>query len=302
MPSTATPQDISNVSVLVTLSISSWDTHRQDRRASLEAAAQNQVTDKRLCRLRKTLIPRNAVLQELESVMRAARTFHYDNTHTWMHDGPRILTRKNFDSYMSRMRELKVQFEAATLNFIASYDELKESAKAALGGLYCETDYPSRDSLYREYKFDTMVQPLPLASSLLDLGLDSAEGEALRLRLERELAETFAKANRRVFDDFGARLRKLHEKLATPGGYVMAETLEAVRGLAELLPRINLLGDTALDALANDVALALKGVTADSLKTNPSVRERVTLDMQAASRRLDALGAGTSPMRREATL
>lgn len=295
-------QDISRVSVLVTLSISTWDTHRQDKRASQEVATSNNVTDKRLCRLRKTLIPRDPVLKELESVIRAARTFHYDNTHAWMHDGPRILTRKNFDEYMTRMREYKVKFEAAALNFIASYDSLKEQAKMVLGGLYSEGDYPSRDSLYREYKFDTVVQPLPLASSLLDLGLDSSEGEALRLRLERELADTFAKANRRVFDDFGAKLRKLTAKLADPAAYVMAETLEAVRNLAELLPRINLLGDTALDALAKDVEASLRGVTADSLKTNPSVRERVTDAMLAASRRLDALGSVPSKMLREATL
>lgn len=295
-------QDISRVSVLVTLSISSWDTHRQDKRASLEVATSNKVTDKRLCRLRKTLIPRDPVLKELESVIRAARTFHYDNTHTWMHDGPRILTRKNFDEYMTRMREFKVRFEAAALNFIASYDDLKEQAKQALGGLYAESDYPSRDSLYREYKFDTVVQPLPLASSLLDLGLDSSEGEALRLRLEKELADTFAKANRRVFDDFGVKLKKLTEKLVDPAGYVMAETLEAVRNLAELLPRINLLGDTALDTLAKDVVASLKGVTADSLKTNPSVRERVTDAMLSASRRLAALSSAPSPMLREATL
>lgn len=294
-------QEISQVSVLVTLSISTWDVNRQDRKGSASAAASNNVTDQRMCRLRKTLVPRNEALKELESRARAARTFHYDNTHAWLHDGPRILTRKNFDTYMATMRDYKIRFEAAVLNFIAQFDTSKEKARAVLGDLYNEQDYPKRDVLAAAYKFDTFVQPLPLASSLLDLGLDSAEGEALRLRMEQELTDTFARANRRVFDDFRARLEKLHAKTSDPVAHVMEEHLEGVRKLGELLPRINLLGNTALDDLAAQVLAALTGVTAEGVKGNPTTRGRIAYEMGIALSALDRIKAAPESLARSTT-
>lgn len=282
-------KDISQVSVLVTLNISTWDINRQDRKGSASAAESHHVTDQRMCRLRKTLIPRTQELKALESVARAARTFHYENTHAWMHDGPRILTRKNYDEYMRTMRDYKVRFEAAVLNFITMFDESKAAAKAVLGDLYDEGDYPPRDTLYREYSFDTLVQPLPLSSSLLDLGLDSSESEALRLRLEQELTETFTRANRRVFEDFEARLVKLHSKVSDPVAPVLADTINGVAKLAALLPRINLLGNEGLDRLAEHVGFALEGVTAEAVKANPSVRGRVAYETGLAIKTLEAL-------------
>lgn len=288
-PTATSTQDISRVSILVTLAISTWDINRQDRKGSASAAESHKVTDQRMCRLRKTLIPRTPELKELESIVRATRTFHYDNTHAWMHDGPRILTRKNYDNYMQTMRDFKVRFEAAVLNFISQFDESKEAARKVLGDLYSEADYPSRDALYREYKFDTLVQPLPLSSSLLDLGLDSSESEALRLRLEQELTDTFTKANRRVFEDFEARLVKLHAKVSDPAAPVLPDTLNGVSKLAALLPRINLLGNEELDKLAAQVCYALDGVSADAVKTNSSVRGRLAYEIGLAIKTLEAL-------------
>lgn len=258
--------------VLVTLNISNWDANRQDKRVSEAVAESNGVTDKRLCRLRKSLLPKTAVMDRLFAVIRAARSFHYDNTHAWMHDGPRILTRANFDEYMKQMRRYQADFETAVLDFIAQYDDIKGQAAQVLGALYNASDYPDQGSLKGRYSFDLSVQPMPASASLLELGLDPMEAEAYRRKLEADLAQTYKKAHRRLYADLHERVEKLANKLSDDKAYVMPETIDAVKKLADLLPRMNLLNDRRLNALSETLQNSLVGVTADVVKTNPTVR------------------------------
>lgn len=262
--------------VLVTLTISNWDANRQDKRVSAAVADANGVQDKRLCRLRKSLLPKTTVMDRLFAVIRAARTFHYDNTHAWMHDGPRILPRSNFDPYMKQMRAFQADFETAVLDFIAQYNDIKAEAHTVLGQLYDVTDYPDKSYLRARYNFEMAVQPMPASASLLELGLEPAEAEAIRMKLEADMTETFQKANRRLWDDLYERLEKLYTRLSDEKAYVMEETLEGVRKLAELLPRMNVTNDERLNVMAAKLSSSLTGVSAEALKTNPSVRSDAT--------------------------
>lgn len=228
----------------------------------------------------------------MESVVRAARTFHYENTHAWMHDGPRILTRANFDPYMVRMRQFKSEFEMAVLNVLGEYEDMKEQAKKVLGMLYDESDYPTRESLFTRYTFDTAIQPMPVSANLLDLGLESAEAEELRLKLERDMAETFAKANRRLWDDLFARLEKLYVKLSDEKAYVMDETIDGLRNLAELLPRMNITNDANLAVMAANLTSSLEGLSAASVKHDPALREKAAKDTGAVFSVMQALRDG----------
>lgn len=284
-----TKKTISHSSVLITLAISVWDANRQDRRASRQVAEANNVTDQRLCRLRKSLLPKTKTLDILAAEVRAARTFHYENTHAWMHDGPRILTRANFDPYMARMREFKAKFETAVLNVMSGYDDMREKAKLALGDLYDPSDYPTRETLLTRYSFDTTVQPMPISANLLDLGLESAEAEELRKKLESDMSATFAKANTRLWDELQARVRKLYEKTSDPKAYVMEETIDAIRKLADLMPRVNITQDANLDIVANNLGEALKEVSSEKVKHDPVLRGRVASEMHSALQVIETL-------------
>ncbi len=266
--------------VLVTLNISNWDANRQDRRVSALVADANEVKDKRLCRLRKSLLPKTEVMDRLFAVIRAARTFHYENTHAWMHDGPRILATSNFDAYMKQMRRYKADFETAVLDFITQYDDIKAEAEGVLGKLYDAADYPDKNTLRRRYGFETKIQPMPASTGLLELGLEPEEADAFRRKLEADMAETFQRANRRMWEDLYERLEKLYGKLSDEKAYVKEETIDAVRSLAELLPRMNITNDQKLDSLAAKLKDSLVGLSAESVKHNPSVREKAVADTQ----------------------
>lgn len=289
--------------VLVSLNISAWDANRQDKRVSKSVAADNDVKDERLCRLRKSLLPKNDALNKLYAVMRAARTFHYENTLAWMHDGPRMLTTANFDSYTARMRELKADFEVAVLDFVIQYEDICKDAELVLGKLYDETDYPNKETLKRRYGFDIKIQPMPASTELLDLGLEPAEADALRRKLEADIAETYQKANQRLWDDLGERLEKLNAKLSDEKATVREDTLASLKDLVDLLPRLNITQDERLELIAEQLKATLTGVSAESLKYDREARDKVAAETRSVVKVMNGfIGKATSAQHMETEL
>lgn len=269
--------------ILVSLNISKWDANRRDKKVSVEVAEANSVSDKSLCRVRKSLLPRNRYVKRLNDIESRARSFNYANTHAWMHDGPRILMKSNFDSYMRQMRTFKADFEAAAFELVAVYDDLRAQAQQVLGRLYREEDYPGKESLLRRYSFEITPQPLPMSSTLLELGFESDEVEELRAKLEEKMADVFVKANERVWGNMLDKLTKFAARLADDTAYphIKQASIDSLCDTAELLPRVSVTEDPRLEALSVRVLNALEGVTDVALKSNPAARARVLADVEA---------------------
>lgn len=287
--------------VLVSLNINAWEGHQLDKTVSREVADAKNVTDNSMCRLRKSLLPRVEVVLRLHRIMNSARTFHYKNTREWMHDGPRILMTKNVSHYMQGMRQIKANFEQAVLDMLAQMDDLKELAKANLGELYKESDYPSVDTLRHRYQMDYKMQPLPVSTELLDLGIATEDAKELQAKLEADMAETFERASRRNWEDLYERLERLYKKLSDEEAVVTAPALKAVQDMAEMLPRLNVTNDPKLEALSQRLQHSLGGLSAASLRHNPDTREKARSETQAVYNAMQAfmMPACLSPMQEE---
>jgi len=274
--SKSTAQAVAENCVLVNLTICQFDVHRKDSRISKEVADSNSVKDQKLCRVRKSLLPKTAQLQEVHSIAQKARMFHYENTHAWMFDGPRILMTSNFEAYSKKIREFEKEFQTAVNALVDNYETMKDQAKVLLGSLYNEKDYPQKDSLKKYFSFKMKIQPLPASSSLLNIKFEGEDQDALRAELEADMAETYQKANKRLWQNLFEKLEKLYLKLQDEEATVRESTLKAVRDLVELLPQINITKDPKLEELANQLKASLDGLSHTSLNTNPEVRKKTT--------------------------
>lgn len=261
--------------ILVTLSITHWDPNVRDRKVSQAVAQQHNVTDSRMCRLRKTLVPKNDALREVFAVMREARLFHYANTHAWMFDGPRFMAADAFAEYKVKMEAYKDRFEKAVLKFLDQYDELKDRARHVLGTLYNEEDYPSRELVGSRFTFTYSVQPMPEASQFNNLGFSSEAVEEMRKNLEADMRATFERANRRLWQELYEKLEKLSKKLQDEKSNVRQSTLDAVRNMAEMLPKLNVTQDARLEVLSNRLLRNLEGITEASVANDGQVRARL---------------------------
>lgn len=258
--------------VLVSLHVTAWDANRRDARLSEQVASENEVQDQRLCRLRKSLFPRNDAMKQVYGILREVRNFHYKNTHAWMFDGPRILMTTNYEAYMREIRAYKAKLEPALQNLKAQYDTLKEEARKVLGKLYNPLDYPEASKMITRFGIEVSVQGLPDSSNLLELGLETTEAQELRTKLEADMQGTFERANRRMWEDLYNRLNKLVVKLGSPDETIRKGALNSVMELADLLPKLNITNDAGLDAMAQRLKDSLGGFTAEGIQANPNVR------------------------------
>ncbi|KWU24733.1 DUF3150 domain-containing protein [Burkholderia cenocepacia] len=267
--------------VLVMLSIREWQAKAQDKTAAAQVAKENDVQDSKRARVWKDLLTRCDAVKKYESVRRAARTYHYQNTLTWMHDGPRILTTANYDEYMTQMRQFRAQFDAAVLDFIEQYPQLKHDSKVALGRLYDESQYLSHAELMERYSFSWQVMPMPATEGLLSLNLKTDDAEQLADQLREEMNESFRNATRKMWADLFEVVEKLVLKLKDESSKVKATHIDSVRELTALLPRLNIMGDEHLDIIAKRLNDTLQSVTESKLELDISARRKVAEETQS---------------------
>lgn len=283
--------EISNA-VLVVLSIREWQAVAQDKKVSADVCESNGVKDKRQARVWKSLFPKCPAVQKLQAVRRAARKFHYRNTLTWMHDGPRILTTANYDTYMSQMRKFRSEFEEALLDLIGQYPALKGDAKVLLAKLWDESLYPSADGLRERYSFEWKVLPLPATEGLLSLNLRTDDAEQLCDQLRDEMNQSFKDATRSMWTDLFQTVEKFVLKLQDGDAKVKAANISSVRELAALLPRLNIMGDEQLDIIAKRLTETLESVTEAKLEVDPEARRRLTSETQSVFNVMQAVMPG----------
>lgn len=282
--------------VLVMLNIKTWRAHSQDVKVSTEVSEQKEVKVTGMARVWKTLLPKTCEeVKQMEAAQRAARTFHYENTLTYRFDGPRMLPVANYEHYTARMRQYKQTFEEAVKKLMDSYPALKEAAKQALGSMYDDGDYPSTEELRARYSFDIKFDVLPDANSFLNLGgLSTEDAERMRDAAMADQRKTYESATRRLWEDLYERLERFHLKLQEPDAYVKDDTINGVRDLAEMLPRLNIQNDPKLNALADRLIKATVSVTAAGIKANPDTRHRIA---EQAAAVFNVMGQVMKPMK-----
>lgn len=264
--------------LLVSLTLNEFGNNKQDAKATAELVANNHLSDSRAARVWKTLLPKGSSLDDVKAALRFLRNFHYRNTHAYIHDGPRILPTKNYAAYQKGIRQGKDMLESAVLNLVRDLDVLKEAAKLRLGGLYCEADYPTASDLKAAYGVKVTYSPMPASDTLLDLGLEPQEMVEMRAKLEREMNEAMLSANRKMWSELHDRLSTMLSQMLGERATVHEKTFEGLKSLVDILPRMNLTGDAALESMAQRLANMLKALDGRQLRSDPELRQQVATE------------------------
>lgn len=267
-------------SVLIALTFTMWEANILDKQASVEVADSNNVSEKAMCRVRKSLVPANTALARISELHNAARKFLYENTHAWKFKGPRILTIANYEAVVSKLREYEAEVNIAIPEFLSQYDDIREDAKEKLGDLFKESDYPSVVDLKSKFAFAISVDAIPVSSDLLELGFSAKEAEIIEEANNKSLISVLDRANTELWGQLHQRLSALFEQIATPKSKVRAKTLERVIETVALIPKINITGDERLDAICNNVSEILVLESKESIDNNESKKEAIALKLK----------------------
>lgn len=263
--------------MLVDLTIRQWSGVKNEPRITREVAAQHG-SDAAMGKYQKYLLGR-AALKSIQEHCTETYQEHRRRTLPWLDGGQRILSSAGYFEYTSYMRKRIDDFNDLVADFLANYTGYIRDAEARLGpALFNPSDYPSLGEIRGKFEVATRVYPLPTAG---DFRAELGDAEVARVR--REIEGTAQEAFRGAVQDVSGRITatvgKMCQKLAgyTGGreGAFRDSLVENVRELVEILPALNITGETWLDEITERMRRELCSTDADVLRVDEGSRTRV---------------------------
>jgi hypothetical protein len=289
--------DVTTRAMLVDLTITSWSSNKLDKDATNEVLTSHGAKDEKGGRFTKALVAKDA-MAEIKKISTAARMLHKELTLPWSQEGSRILPTTLFSKYDAEMKELKDKYEVAVNDFIAIYPKEVDDAKARLGGLFRNADYPSVQEVADKFSWQYAFMPLPRSD---DFRVQMSEeiSKQLKLQYEAHAQDQIENATKSLYDRAYKVVSHMVEKLNDYGkptgkrhNTFHATLVTNARELADLLNDLNITNDQQLTKLANDIKEQLCEYDAEYLKEDPLIRERVSTSAKKMVDELkDKLGA-----------
>jgi hypothetical protein len=277
--------DVSDA-VVVDLNISTWTARKLDKKVSQEVD-QNKNTRVKAGNYNKHLLAGTQKLEELNKLVGAIRTWHYEQTILWADNGSRLLPFSNFFTYKPTLDAYKQQFEDAVEDFLREYPQLVSAAAFQLGDLFDRNEYPDADQLRGKFKFRYGITPLATAN---DFRLRA--GQQVLDDLRQQYEESFNNKLRDAMNDLWTRLhtvlKHMSDKLADAQTPRVAKDgtenhtqifrdslITNAFELCELLTRLNVTNDPQLEQARKKLEQAISGITADTVRESDHVRKDV---------------------------
>ncbi len=280
-------ENLQDKAVLVTLAISQWTAHKQDKAVGKAAADAFNVSDASAAgSYHKVLIAQEAI-KKVSKVVNEVRTFHYENTLPWDDNGARLLPTANYLKYTQAIQEHKATFEAAVSELVSNYPSLVEEARARLNGMFAESDYPTPSKIRARYDFAVQVDPVP-SSADFRITLQSEELDRIKADIESRVKEIQSKAMHdlwsRLYDAVSHMVERLHDPKA-----IFRDTLVSnIVDLVNLLPALNVAEDPDLESMRSRVESILAGLKAEDLREDKALRQETAKDAESILRDMQA--------------
>jgi hypothetical protein len=292
------------------LKISNWEGYKYDRDVSDQIAEIHRAA-RDSGRFNKRLLPLKD-LAEITKAIGQARRDHEFLTLPWGDDGYRVLPAATYMEHTNTMRLRATEFQAAYSRLEARFEDLVNS-QSRLGSMFNIEDYPGMrkdgekfrfifpNELREKFSFKTDVLPLGDAS---DFRVNISDDE--RERIKRQLAESIQASLR-------AGSRELWQRLYTVVSHMsarMAEYNSAEEGsrpklyksmvtniveLVDVLPKLNIAGDTELNRMANDVRKSLMVDTVELRKSDTLRSDTARAAADIVQRMAAYMGMPTTP-------
>ena len=253
--------------MIVNLSASQWGASKNDKDLAVKLTSQHNAK-KTAARVRKQLISAEA-LKPIKTAIDAAKMIHNRMTLPWSDHGERLLPVKMHDRYREAMSEAIDKVDQARKKFLDQYEELIAAAKADLGDMFDETDYPMPGTLGRKFGVSYAIEPVPSAANFIaDIGEQDAE--RIKREIEKRSQAKLDAAMVRLYEQVEESLRRLITRLGIDEDGnprpIHASALEALKTIADSVPDLNLTDDTRLAEIAERINRALGTVTIDDLR------------------------------------
>jgi hypothetical protein len=275
--------DITTKAMLVSLTIKAWSGAKIDKRVGQDVATR-EGADNDAGHYSKKLVAKDA-LAEIKAISGEARTKHYEYTLPWSQDGARILPSAMHAKYAADMRGLQDRFELAVKGFMNDYEGQIMLAQRRLGGMFVEADYPDPRDIDGKFAWEINVMPIPSGNDFR-VSLSQDMTNAIRQDIEAKTGKAVQDATRSLFERVTKTIAHMAESLEDYGEVIENGKVKKInpfrdsvvgniQELVELLPMLNVTGDSTLTSVTEEIKNKLLARTAEELRSMPVVRKEV---------------------------
>jgi hypothetical protein len=257
--------------MLVQLTISQWTGRKKDKKIT-QATNRHYGADNNAGFYSKALIPREAT-KELNQIVSEARTFHYENTLPWKDNGERLLPTKNYLDYTCKMQEFANRFDTQVKAFLAIYPDLIDQACETLKQMFDPADYPTIQKLESRFAFSTQINPVPCGEDFR-VDLATEEVDRIRQQIEGQLQKAQADAMASLWQRLYEVVDKMAYRLSDEKAIFRDSLVGNVKDLVDLLPKLNIADDPALERLGEEIKQTLCATPPIVLRKVPAIREQ----------------------------
>lgn len=257
--------------LLVKLTISEWSATKTDVKATSEVI-QTHNAQASAGKFQKKLLVSNA-LMNFKNNAQTARQLHYAMTLPWMDEGLRILPTKMYRKYMDKMHPFKVNAEAAADKFCDEYLQSKEEAKAHLGTMWNDADYPDVTSIREKFRFDIEPRPIPQSEDWR-VDLDEKILSDIREQTENSLLLAQKEAVRDVYVRLEKRVSHMAEFLSDPNRILQHSLLFKMQELLEVVPHLNITDDPNIDDIVERISNTICTLDINDLRKDDVARSK----------------------------
>ena len=262
-------QMLSEKAMLVALEVHTWSARCQDKEVNKETAERYGAAPEVLSTTKK-LAPKEA-LAAIRELRGEIKRFHEMNTLPWDDRFHRILLSKNFDVYSAKMRELRSQWDPLVREFVSGYPSVIEDARTRLNGLFKEEDYPEPEKIAGWFDIRMQVSPLP-ESTDFRVQLQSEEVARIRSEIQARQNDRVKDAMADVWNRLYSHVQRMAERFKNPDEPIRWDYVTDLKALLDLLPRLNLTEDPALEKMRIDAELNLCGRPTEDLRKDKDAR------------------------------
>jgi hypothetical protein len=270
--------------VLVKVSISQFNPKRQDGKTTAEVLADKGAKSTAGVWIKNLVDPK--ALEAINTLAQAARAEHYRLSLPWADEGWRILPTAIYMKYQEAMREKRTGFSWEVQKFLDKYPQYIEEAKAALNGMFNPGDYPTPEQVKGKFGMKIDVAPLPCGSDFR-VSLGSDELAAMQQDVDQRVKEATAQAVKDLWNRLAQPVKAMVNRLSEPDSIFRDSLIDNLRDIIDLVPSLNVTGDPALDAVAQECKVKLSGFKAEDLRKDKALRKSAAEEADAILKKME---------------
>ena len=273
MTNNTAPKDppIIGRAMLVNVHIGIWQARKHDKKVTRtvnEDIARNASAGRYHKRLFGGAITSHSALV---TAGQNARRTHYTNTLPWGDDGWRLLPTTNYFEYTKILRKIIEDFEGMRDRFLQDYERLVEEARESLNGMYNPDDYPAAHEVHDKFHIEIQFAPLPVTDDFR-LSLPKDEMDNIAKGMKDRAAEAMQEAVKDAWTRLGDAVSDLRPRLED-GKHMRSTMIKRVSDVAEVLGRLNITNDPALEKTRKQVLRDLATLDIDNLRDDENIRK-----------------------------